>query len=62
MACETGKILDHGICVDTCPAGLINVEGRCEACSKNCEACSSLNVCTKCAPGFEVKGGICVNT
>lgn len=53
--------LMNGMCVSTCNLGsyLNTASGVCQPCGANCVNCQNANLCTDCAGGFEVVGGIC---
>lgn len=57
------KVINTGHCMNPCPDGQIEYNGKCTCCSDhNCKICSlDLKLCLKCQTGFFLYDNTCVN-
>jgi hypothetical protein len=58
-SCIDGYLFLDGNCLLMCPDRYAMVEGKCEECDENCEACIGEKKCIRCVNGMYLYGGIC---
>ena len=62
LSCDAGYVLLNNNCLDSTPAGYLNISGVAEACQGDCETCSqTLTNCTSCK-NLNLFGNTCMAT
>ncbi|KAI8467542.1 MAG: hypothetical protein J3K34DRAFT_480962, partial [Monoraphidium minutum] len=58
-ACNPGKKLHQGGCLDSCPDEYSDESGVCDSCSNHCKTCTSNTTCTVCKTGYRLINNKC---
>ncbi|KAI8467543.1 MAG: hypothetical protein J3K34DRAFT_523630 [Monoraphidium minutum] len=58
-ACNPGKKLHEGACLDSCPNEYYDESGVCAKCSNYCKTCTSNTTCTVCKTGYRLINNKC---
>lgn len=59
-SCNLSKVLQNGICGDSCSSGFGPVGGVCTACAdQRCKTCLDVNTCSECSGENALLDGEC---